>query len=317
MEEQKTDEQKIEEATPKLDGNHGMIFNIQYFCVHDGPGIRTTVFMKGCPLNCLWCHNPEGIGTKTHLSFSAAKCINCGACVKACPEVHKMVDGKHVIDRNACTGKGNCVVACPTKALDTVGRAVTVQEVFNEVMKEKRYYEGSEGGVTISGGEPALQGEFVLSLAQALKKENVHVALESSGICKYETYEKLLPYIDLFLYDCKETNPELHKKYTNVKNTRIMENLRKLHAAKANILLRCPVIKGLNDRDDHFKALAEISKELPNLVGVEILPYHKLGTSKAERMGLSPQTEYEQIPRGESDKWSEIVRSYGGNVFVS
>jgi pyruvate formate lyase activating enzyme len=313
MAEQKT------EAQVKIEGGDvkGRIFNIQYFCVHDGPGIRTTVFLKGCPLRCLWCHNPEGIHYRKYLSFSDRKCINCGACVKACPEVHKMVDGKHVIDRTLCDNKGNCVIACPTKALDTVGRDVTVQEVFDEVMKEKRYYEGSEGGVTLSGGEPALQGEFLLALAKALKKENVHIALESSGICEYKVYESLLPYIDLFLYDCKETNPELHVKYTAQENTRIMENLRKLHAAKANILLRCPVIKGLNDRDDHFKALAEISKELPNLVGVEILPYHKLGASKTERMGLDHQDEYEQIPREESNKWSDIVRSYGGNVYIS
>ncbi|MDR2402625.1 MAG: glycyl-radical enzyme activating protein [Spirochaetaceae bacterium] len=294
----------------------GRIFNIQYFCVHDGPGIRTTVFLKGCPLRCLWCHNPEGIQRRNHLSYNARKCIHCGTCVQVCPAVHKMIDGKHTVNRNACTNKGDCVAACPAKALETVGRDVTVQEIVAEVMREKRYYEGSRGGVTVSGGEPAMQPEFLLDLVREIKKEGVHIALESSGMCDYRVYESVLPYVDLFLYDCKETDPELHKKFTGVDNRLILENLRRLYAARAVILLRCPVVKGLNDREDHFKNLAALSRELPDLMGIEILPYHKLGASKAELMGLDPQEEYEQIPREESDKWTEAVRSFGGQVYA-
>jgi pyruvate formate lyase activating enzyme len=293
----------------------GRIFNIQYFCVHDGPGIRTTVFFKGCPLRCLWCHNPEGIHRRNYLSYSGQKCLHCGACAKVCPGVHKIVDGKHVVDRTACTGRGLCVAACPTKALDTVGREVTVQEVFTEVMKERRYSEGSEGGVTISGGEPGMQGEFLLALVRAIKETKVHVALETSGICDYRVYESLLPYVDLFLYDCKETDPVLHKKFTAVDNKPILDTLRKLYAAHANILLRCPVVKGLNAREEHFKALAALSKEMPDLIGVELLPYHKLGASKVERMGLEPQEEFEQVPREESDVWVETLRSFGARVY--
>jgi pyruvate formate lyase activating enzyme len=226
-----------------------------------------------------------------------------------------MVDGKHTLDRSACTSRGECTVVCPAKALETVGRDVTVQEVLADVMREKRYYEGSKGGITISGGEPAAQPEFLLELVKAIKKEGVHIALESSGLCDYQVYESVLPYIDLFLYDCKETDPELHKKFTGVDNKWIMENLRKLHAAHATILLRCPVVKGLNDREEHFKNLAALSRELPDLLGVEILPYHKMGASKVERMGLEPQEEYEQVPQAESDKWKEAVRSFGGNMY--
>jgi pyruvate formate lyase activating enzyme len=228
-----------------------------------------------------------------------------------------MAEGKHVINWEACTGRGECAAACPTKALEVVGRDVTVQEVLSEVMKEKRYYEGSKGGVTISGGEPVMQPEFLLAMVKALKAEGVHVALESSGLSDFSVYESVLPYIDLFLYDCKETDQELHKKFTGVDNRLIQENLRKLYAANARILLRCPVVKGLNDRQEHFRQLAAISKELPDLIGIEILPYHRLGASKAERMGLEAQEEYEQISQEESNKWSLMVKSFGGKVYES
>jgi pyruvate formate lyase activating enzyme len=213
--------------------------------------------------------------------------------------------------------RGACVDVCAAKALDIVGREASVQEITAEVMREKRFYEGSEGGVTISGGEPTMQPEFLFALVKNIKKENVHVALESSGFCDYSILEAVLPYVDLFLYDCKETDPELHRKFTSVENKLILENLRNLYKAGAHILLRCPVIHGLNDRDDHFRGIASLSKELDKLAGVEILPYHKLAASKIGRMGLDSQDEYEQIPGEESDKWIEKIREYGGNVIVS
>jgi pyruvate formate lyase activating enzyme len=213
--------------------------------------------------------------------------------------------------------RGACVDVCVAKALDIVGRDATVEEITAEVMREKRFYKSSEGGVTISGGEPTMQPEFLFALVKNLKNENVHIALESSGLCDYSILEAVLPYVDLFLYDCKETDPELHKKFTGVENGLILKNLRKLHKEGACILLRCPVIHGLNDRDDHFHGIAALSKELDNLAGVEILPYHKLAASKIERMGLDAQDEYEQIPREESDKWVEKLREYGAHVLVS
>jgi len=289
----------------------GAIFNIQYFCVHDGPGIRTTVFFKGCPLRCLWCHNPEGISAKPVLSFSAVKCIHCGACAAICPAVHTVADGKHGVNRASCTLRRACVGACVTGALEIVGREVTAAEIARDVLKERKYYENSGGGVTISGGEPALQPKFLLALVKILKKENVHVALETSGFAAREIFDSLLPYIDLFLYDYKETDPARHREFTGVDNAPILDNLRRLHDAKAAILLRCPVIPGLNDRDDHFQGIAALAASLPNLAGVEILPYHKLAASKIERMGLESQNEYEQAPPEVSAGWNEKLRAMG------
>ena len=289
----------------------GTIFNIQYFCIHDGPGIRTTVFFKGCSLHCLWCHNPEGISTGQTLSFSTAACISCGACAAVCPQVHTITGGKHSILRSACTLRGVCVDVCVTKALEIVGREVTAGEIVRETLKERKYYETSGGGVTISGGEPTLQPEFLLAMVKSLKKEQVHVALETSGFSNYDVLKSVLPYVDLFLYDYKETDPVKHKKFIGVDNVLILDNLRKLHDAKASILLRCPVIPGLNDREDHFQGIADLTASLPNLTGVELLPYHNLAVSKIERMGLDPQDVYEQVPPEISAQWNKKVRSYG------
>jgi pyruvate formate lyase activating enzyme len=213
--------------------------------------------------------------------------------------------------------RGACVDACAARALEIVGREASVGEITSEVMREKRFYEGSAGGVTVSGGEPSMQPEFLFALVKNIKKENIHVALESSGFCDYSVLEAVLPYVDLFLYDCKETDPELHRKFTGVDNKLILENLRNLYKAGARIRLRCPLVRGLNDRDDHFRGIAALSKEMDGLEGVEILPYHKLAASKADRMGLERQDEYEQIPREESDRWTDKVREYGGRVIVS
>jgi glycyl-radical enzyme activating protein len=291
----------------------GRIFDIQYFSVHDGPGIRTTVFLKGCPLRCLWCHNPEGISQEKHLSYSENKCIGCGSCTRVC-SAHRLVNGRHVLDRTACSGKMLCAGCCPTQALGVVGRDVTVNDVLSEVLRDTRFYETS---VTFSGGEPTMQPEFLLNLAMACKNEGLHVAVETSGCCSFGVLASIAPYVDLFLYDCKETDSELHRQYTGVDNSLLKDNLKKLHDLGARILLRCPIICGLNDRDGHFRGIAQLFSQLPNLSGVELLPYHPLAASKSGRMDLLPQNTYETPSADQKRMWNEKLADYGVNVIES
>jgi pyruvate formate lyase activating enzyme len=196
-----------------------------------------------------------------------------------------------------------------------VGRDITVGEVVGEILRDKKFYADSGGGATFSGGEPAMQPEFLFALVKATKAEGINVAVETSGCAPYRVYESLLPYVDTFLFDCKETNPELHKKFTGVDNKLLTDNLRKLHDAGASILLRCPIVPGLNDRDEHFQGLAKLSKELPNLIGVELLAYHKLAASKSGRMGLAVQDEYEPPSPEVKAEWNAKLEAYGANVF--
>jgi pyruvate formate lyase activating enzyme len=266
----------------------GRVFDIQRFSIHDGPGIRTTVFYKGCPLRCLWCHNPEGISRGFHLSFFPDRCIGCGFCFTTCPnEAHQMVDGRHVIERDRCEVCGACTVECYSGALELVGRDTTVEAVLAEVMRDEPFYETSHGGMTLSGGEPMLQIAFTEALLRAAHENGLHCCMETCGYAPLAHYERILPYVDLFLYDIKETDRERHIAYTGVPPDLIFSNLRALHDWGAEISLRLPIIPGYNDRPDHFRAVAALARSHPRLRSVEIMPYHPLGTGKVERMGLS------------------------------
>ncbi|MFH1730778.1 MAG: glycyl-radical enzyme activating protein [Planctomycetota bacterium] len=265
----------------------GNIFDIQRFSIHDGPGIRTTVFMKGCPLRCIWCHNPESISSEPVLSFLPAKCIGCGYCFRVCPQkAHKMAGDVHVLDREACENCGLCTKECYAGALELVGREVTAGEALDEVLRDRPFYETSGGGMTLSGGEPTMQIEFAEAILKAAKDEGLHCCVETCGLCPYDSLERIRPAVDLFLYDYKETNDELHREFTGVSNKLIIENLRRLHDSGAVIVLRCPIISGTNDRDEHFEGIAALARELPNLDGIELMPYNPLGESKVERMGF-------------------------------
>jgi glycyl-radical enzyme activating protein len=267
----------------------GWITEIQRFSIHDGPGIRTTVFFKGCPLRCCWCHNPETQGGRPQLSFTASKCIACGDCVKVCPqhEGDETESPDLTINRAVCTVCGACARACPTSAREIVGREVGVDEVIREVDRDRPFYRQSCGGMTLSGGEPLLQADFAVALLQAAKAIGLHTCIETCAQVQPEVLGRVLPLVDLFLCDYKETDSERHRAWTGLGNDRILANLRWLHGAGASMLLRCPIIPGLNDRDEHFDGIVALARELRGIEGIELMPYHRLGEGKIDSFGLS------------------------------
>jgi len=265
----------------------GRVFDIQRMSIHDGPGIRTTVFLKGCALRCAWCHNPEGLDPNPQLSFAPALCIGCGDCARVCPNgAHLTVDGVHQLDRSRCKLCFACVEACCSTALEIVGKEMTVDEVLAEVIRDKPFYDESGGGMTVSGGEPLAQFEFTKNLLIAARVRGLHTCLETSGFNSCVDVTALVPLVDLFLFDVKETDPERHRAFTGQSNAAILDNLRRLDAAGAAIVLRCVIIPEVNLRDSHLEAVAELARSLRKGRGVEIMGYHRLGEGKRQRLGI-------------------------------
>lgn len=264
----------------------GVIFNIQRFCVHDGPGIRTTVFFKGCPLRCSWCHNPEAMGHQPVLAFTPKHCAACGACVSACDgRVHAITDGRHRLERVRCRACGLCTEACPRQALELIGREVTAAEVMASVEKDREFYETSGGGVTFSGGEPFAQPGFLHALLTLARQAGVHTAVDTCGHAEWSDLKRSASLIDLFLYDIKLMQPDMHRDATGVDNARILENLRRLDELGRPIVVRRPVVPGINDGTADFVALGRFLASRRNCVRVELLPYHRLAEAKHERIG--------------------------------
>jgi len=296
----------------------GRIFDIQRFSIHDGPGIRTTVFLKGCPLRCIWCSNPESISPRPILSYLADRCIACGECVKACTHGAMSADaaGKAVLNRGRCTNCGDCAPKCDPKALELVGREFTVEEVLAIVLRDRDYYEQSGGGITLSGGDAVAQPNFTESLLCDAKARGLHTCLETSGYADWSVLRRLLPAVDLWLYDFKETNPDLHVKFTGVPNAPIIANLRRLHAAGAPVLLRCPMIPQTNARKDHLDGIAALAHDLPKLRGVELLPYFDFWRSKLKRFGLQSKlpTSVKSPDRDTMKSWNDYLRGKGVRV---
>ena len=262
-----------------------ILFNIQHFSLHDGPGIRTVLFFKGCPLNCIWCHNPEGKSIKKTLSFSGDRCIACGKCAAVCPQkAHRFQSGVHSIDRQGCIGCGRCVDACNLGALEIFGKECAVDEILRDVEKDKAYY-GNIGGITVSGGEPFMQFDALITLIKALKQKGYHVCIETSGYTTGERMAEAAKYTDIFLFDYKESDSDRHLKYTGVKQDRILQNLAVLDGLNAKVILRCPIILSLNDHNGHFEKIAQTANVHPSVQSIEIMPYHPLGISKAECIG--------------------------------
>jgi pyruvate formate lyase activating enzyme len=262
----------------------GVVFDIQRFALHDGPGIRTTVFLKGCPLQCLWCHNPESQAFAPQLAYDAARCTSCAACVEA------LERGVHALDASPLGDEADlhpeaCLAACPHGALTVIGREMTVEEVMAEVLRDQSYYGRSGGGLTLSGGEPLAQPSFALALLHAAKAHGLHTCLDTSGAVALRWVAVAAEATDLFLFDYKATDPTEHRRLTGVSNERILGNLDYLYRRGARIVLRCPLVPGVNDPSEHLAGIAALAARYPALEGVEVLPYHDLGRDKAARIG--------------------------------
>ena len=269
------------------------IFNIQSFCIHDGPGIRSTVFVKGCPLRCLWCANPESNSAKPELMTYAVKCTGCGRCLSACPRaaisIGPSADGKKVValtDRNLCVNCGQCVLACRNDARELAGKLMTVQEVIDQVAGDKLFYDDSGGGMTISGGEALAHAQFSAHLFAAAHEQQIHTAIESCSYAARETVDFVYPHVDIALLDVKHMDSVTHKKLVGVPNELILDNIRHIHNdLKVPVIIRVPTIPGYNDSEENIRRTALFARSLGEDVSVNLLPFHKLGESKNESLG--------------------------------
>ncbi|MFC2006252.1 glycyl-radical enzyme activating protein [Chloroflexota bacterium] len=289
----------------------GIVFNVQKFSVHDGPGIRTTVFLKGCPLRCRWCANAESISPKVELGVIRSQCNNCGKCVEVCPEGVVSFDANSIIqfNREQCTACGKCVEACFPGALTIYGKQVTVEDVFEEVCRDKTFYEGSGGGVTVSGGEPLLQANFATALFQRCRESGIGTCLDTSGYAASGRLRKVLAFTDYVLYDIKHMDRELHRKFTGKPNDLILTNAKIVAASGIPMLCRIPLVRGVNDTAQNIEETARFVKTLRDDIAIELLPYHRLGAGKYETLDKSYLGEALDTP--DPDHVESVKQTFG------
>ncbi|WP_251860995.1 trans-4-hydroxy-L-proline dehydratase activase [Clostridium sp. Marseille-Q2269] len=284
------------------------IVNIQKFSVHDGPGIRTTVFFKGCPLNCWWCHNPETQRKEHEIMFFKERCTSCGVCAKRCPQkAIEIKDNIPMVDEEKCKFCGKCTDFCPSNAREYVGKDLTAKEIIKEVIKDEVFYEESGGGVTFSGGEPMLHADFINEILEACKMRGIHTTIDTSGYASWDKFDKIRYKVDLFLYDLKSMNNEIHKKYTGVENTLILNNLEMLSKYGHNIYLRIPIITGVNDDNENIDETIKFVSKL-NLIQVNLLPYHKMGMDKYKRLKMEYKLTGDEKPS--DNKMDDIAEKF-------
>lgn len=276
--------------------NKGTVFNIQKMSIHDGPGIRTTVFFKGCPLNCLWCSNPESQRVEKEVACFQTRCVKCGYCAEVCPKglIEKQPPFE-ITDRSQCDLCGICVKECCTNGKKVVGEDYTIEELLHEVLKDKSFYDSSGGGVTFSGGEPLMQHEFLIEMLKVCKENGVHTAIETTGFGKTEDLLSAAAHLDLVFFDVKHMNDERHQEITGVSNKLILENLAALAAVHDNIIVRIPVIPGINDDDINIAKTAEYITSV-GISQLELLPYHNLGEVKYAQIGRTYQLSEVKTP---------------------
>ncbi|MFX1325794.1 MAG: glycyl-radical enzyme activating protein [Promethearchaeota archaeon] len=292
----------------------GFIYDLQRFAIHDGPGIRTLVYMKGCPLKCLWCSSPQTQNSKPEIMRNEVNCKMCGKCMEICPDHLITITDENEIkfDRDRCTNCGKCVETCPNQALKLIGYHVTFEDLFQEVNKDSPFYRRSNGGITVGGGEPTMQIDFVTAFLKRCKQTYINTAIETCGYVKWDKMEDLLRYVDLVYIDIKHMDPEIHKDLTGVSNKMILENAKKISKIKS-MIIRIPVIPGYNDSDENLKATAKFAIDLgENIKRLELLPYHKFGTQTYVRIGMEYKLPDVEPPSEERMlHLKEIVESCG------
>lgn len=296
----------------------GYVFDIKKYAIHDGPGIRTTVFFKGCPLQCQWCHNPESWKMFPELDFHKGRCIRCGQCVEVCKEqAIVLIENGTVTDLNKCKLCGECVGTCIGNAREVIGQEMTVAQVMGEVKKDIIFYDQSGGGVTFSGGEPLMQPEFLLALLNQCREQGIHTALDTTCYAETEIIRKIAEKTDLFLCDLKHMEGAKHRDFTCVDNDLILYNIRSLSDAGKKIVIRIPVVPGFNDETANIEMTAEFAASLSNVNRIDILPYNSGGKAKSDRLTAEFSLMETEVPDGEKmTAIADIFRNYGLKVKI-